>query len=110
MNISVVCAFHCAQESSSGAEIEDGCKQSKDEESELLEALLSLAAMVDSARDKTSEDLEPGTSFGGIEKCNLEQRFSFFSGWDRLVSRFRENSAIRNLQCAAFQPANHLSV
>jgi len=101
MKLSIEPGFDWTDETLNSA-IADQSKQTRFAESELVESLLTLAAMVDSAREseRGEEENEDEGQIGGVSKCKSEDRFSFFCGWDRLVARYRESCANRCLQSA----------
>lgn len=101
MKLSIEPGFTLTEETV-GAAIADQRKQARFAESELVESLLALAAMVDSAREneRGEEENEDEGQIRGVSKCKSEDRFSFFCGWDRLVARYRESCANRCLQSA----------
>jgi hypothetical protein len=59
-------------------------------DSEYIDALISLADMLDAASDTQDGFEEQGTSFASKDNVG-EERFSFLSGWDRLMVRFKDS-------------------
>jgi hypothetical protein len=111
MNTSIVPGFTWTEEALKAA-ISERRSQARFSENELVESLLSLAAMVDLARESERGNVE-GENEGqgqeqdqdqdppaGVSRCEREERFSFFCGWDRLVARYRESCAKRVFQSA----------
>ncbi len=99
MNISIVPGFRWTEESLRAA-LSARRKQSRFSESEFVESVLSLAAMVDSVEENERIDLESEDPYGGISSRNTDERFSFLCGWDRLAARFRESCVSRSLSAA----------
>src|SRR5688572_19705498 len=99
MNLSIEPGFNWTEESLRAA-ISEQRRQARFSESELVESLLSLAAMLDSAREDERGEVEDEDPLAGIIKCKSEDRFTFFCGWDRLVARYRESCANRCMQSA----------
>jgi hypothetical protein len=69
---------------------------------ELIEALISLADMLDAASDEqpvVEESQE--TSLATNDSSSIE-KFSFLSGWDRLMTRFRDNCSNRKTYSICF--------
>lgn len=97
MNISIVTGFRWTEESLRAA-LNERRKQSRFSESEFVESVLSLAAMVDSVEENEKSDDLSEDKDGGINICGSQEKFSFFCGWDRLAARFRESCSNRNLQ------------
>jgi|GEM_PF-6602114 hypothetical protein len=64
-------------------------------DSEFIDALISLADMLDAASDNQDGFEEQKTMFSSEENTAAE-RFSFLSGWDRLMVRFRGSCDSRN--------------
>lgn len=62
---------------------------------ELIESLISLAAMLDSQMASEQEAEEAQTSSARKMAAKIEGAFSFYCGWDRLMARFRERSVNR---------------
>lgn len=99
MNISIVHGFRWTEESLRAA-LSARRKQSRFSESEFVESVLSLAAMVDSVEEYDRSDVESGDADSGLSSRKTDERFSFLCGWDRLSARFRESCASRSLSAA----------
>ncbi len=69
---------------------------------ELIDALISLAEMLDAAKEEVETHEEKKLFHPIIEECKEEERFSFLSGWDRLMTRFRDSCTDRNLYRVCF--------
>lgn len=96
MNISIVPGF-CWTEEALRAAICQPRKSVRFSESEFIESVVSLAAMVDSVSESEKDSEE---NLESMSNCKSWERFSFFSGWDRLVASYRESCANRCLQSA----------
>lgn len=98
MNISMVSVSNPTQAvSAQNAET----TKHKFSDSEFIDALISLADMLDAASDNQDGFEEQETSFASKENI-AEERFSFLSGWDRLMVRFKDSCHSRKTYSICF--------